>query len=87
MGRTGVLRLGDRRCSLCCGEVTGGEVELVDGGLGSPVMARTGEEALANSLAGFRPQGRDRKRENDEEVVLRAGLASPVKNSGRGEGV
>jgi hypothetical protein len=44
-----------------------------------------GEEGLANSLAGFRSQGPDRKRENDEGEVLWAGRATPVRNSCRGE--
>ena len=55
------------------------------GSLGSPGRARMGQEGLANSLADYRPQERDRKRENNEGKVLRAGRATPVKNSGRGE--
>jgi hypothetical protein len=57
------------------------------GALGSPVTAKTGQEGLANSLAGFRPQERDRKRENDEGEALWAGQATPTRNSSRGEGV
>jgi hypothetical protein len=57
------------------------------GGSGAPVRAGTGQEGLANSLAGFRLQERDRKRENDEGEALRAGRATPARNSGRGEGV
>jgi hypothetical protein len=66
MGRGGVLQLGDRLCSLRGGEVTRSEVDAVTEGLGSPVRAGTGEGGLVNSLAGFRLQERDRKRENDE---------------------
>jgi hypothetical protein len=60
---------------------------VVAGGSGAPVRAGTGEEGLANSLAGFRLQERDRKRENDEGEALRADRATPTRNSGRGEGV
>jgi hypothetical protein len=55
--------------------------------LGSPGRARTGQEGLANSLAGYRSQERDRKRENDEGKVLQAGQATLARNSGRGEEV
>jgi hypothetical protein len=57
------------------------------GSLGSPGRARTGQEGLANSLAVYRSQERDRKWENDEGQVLRAGRATPARNSGRGEEV
>jgi hypothetical protein len=87
IGRAGVLHLGDWRCSLHGGEVVGGEVYAVAGALGSLVRAGTGEEGLENSLAGFRPQERDRKRENDEGEVLRGGRATPARNLGWGEGV
>jgi hypothetical protein len=46
-----------------------------------------GGEGLANSITGIWPQERDRKRENDEGEVLRAGRATAVKNPGQGEGV
>jgi hypothetical protein len=60
----GDLRLGDRRCSLIGGEVTGDEANVATGGLGSPARAGTGEEGLANSLAGLRPREWDPRREN-----------------------
>jgi hypothetical protein len=87
MGRAGVLQLGDRRYSLRGGEVTGGKVDAVAGGLGSPVRARTGEEGVANSLAGFQPQEQDWKRENDEGEVLRVGRATPARNPSWEKGV
>jgi hypothetical protein len=55
--------------------------------LGSPGRARTGQVGLANSLADYQPQERDRKRENDEGKVLWEGRATPVRNSGRVEEV
>jgi hypothetical protein len=57
------------------------------GSLGSPGRARTGQEGLANSLADYQSQKRDRKRENDEGKVLRTGRITPARNSGRGEEV
>jgi hypothetical protein len=57
------------------------------GSLGSSGRARTGQEGLANSLADYRPQERERKRENDEGQALRAGRATPARNSGQGEEV
>jgi hypothetical protein len=84
MGHAGILQLGDRRCSLRGVEVIGGEVDAIAGGLGSPVRAGTGEEGLVNSLAGFRPQERDQKWENDEGEALWAGRATPARNSDRG---
>jgi hypothetical protein len=84
MGCAGILQLSDWRCSLYVVEVTVGKVDAVAGGLGSPVRARTGEEGLANSLAGFRPQEQDRKWENDEGEALWAGRATPARNSDRG---
>jgi hypothetical protein len=82
MGHAGILQLDDRHCSLC-----GGEVDAVAGGLGSLVRAGTGEEGLVNSLAGFRAQEWDRKRENDEGEALWASRATLAMNFGRGEGV
>jgi hypothetical protein len=55
------------------------------GSLGSLGRARMGQEGLANSLVDYRLQERDWKRENDKRKVLRAGRATPVRNSGRGE--
>jgi hypothetical protein len=49
-----VLQLGDRRCSLRGGEVTGDGADTVTGGLGTPVWAVTGEEGPTNSLVGLR---------------------------------
>jgi hypothetical protein len=42
------------------------------GSLGSLGRARMGQEGLANSLADYRSQERDRKRENDKGKVLQA---------------
>jgi hypothetical protein len=83
----GALQLGDRRCSLSGGEVAGGEEDAVAGGLGSPVRAGMGEEGPVNSLAGSRLQEQDWTREHNKWEVLRAGWATLVRNSGRGEGV
>jgi hypothetical protein len=38
---------------------------------------------LANSLAGLRLREQDRRRENGEEEVLRAGWATPARNPDR----
>jgi hypothetical protein len=65
-----VLQLGDRRCSLRSGKVARGEADAFAGGLGLPVRAGTGEEGLANSLAGLQPQEQGRRRENGEGEVL-----------------
>jgi hypothetical protein len=46
-----------------------------------------GEEALVNSLEGFRPQERDWKRENDEGEALRVSRATPLRTPGLGKGV
>jgi hypothetical protein len=53
----------------------------------SPGRARTDQEGLANTLADYRSQERDQKRENDEGKVLQAGRATLARNSGRREEV
>jgi hypothetical protein len=50
------------------------------------MRAGTGEEGSTNSLAWSRLQERDQTREHDEGEVLRAGRATPARNSGRREG-
>jgi hypothetical protein len=84
-GARGVLQLGDQRCSLRGGEVAEGETDVVARGLGSTVRVRTSEEGSANLLARLQPQERDRRWENDEGEVLRAGRAIPVRNPDREE--
>jgi hypothetical protein len=46
------------------GEVTGDRAHTASGGLGSPGLARTGEEGPTNSLVGLRPRELDRGRGN-----------------------
>jgi hypothetical protein len=49
---------------VCGAEVAGDEPSVGSGGLRSPELARTGEGNPANSMAGFQPSERDRKRAN-----------------------
>jgi hypothetical protein len=61
------------------------EQARLPGGLGSPKLARIGEEGPMNRMARLRPRERDRGRENGRGCPRQVGI-TPARNPGCREG-
>jgi hypothetical protein len=59
MRRPGVNSMVTSAVPVHGGGVAGDRADMASGGLGSPGLARTGEEGPVNSLAGLQPQKLD----------------------------